>query len=285
MTARRLAEGELNNRIDTRIARHSRWDRLTYLEDCERWEFQRREAWKRLARQAAIDRSGVCTGSSADCPCPNCIEYRDFWKLRPGERIAKVHTAFGENRLFKWIWVRHGGGWQKMKLGNNGLFGPVIQHVNPDAICVTEHHIRTRTVGAISIQDETIICETNPNRADYGLDTPWADPPQKSDLVTPKAGTAFLHGDWSERKELTMLTALQIAILCHFNVHPGVPYPYTSPAGNVGEALTGLVAGEFLEWSLSERAHQLTARALTFLRAVEALPLPVRKPQPWVMPS
>jgi hypothetical protein len=36
--------------------------------------FARKEQWKRLARQAAVSRSGACDGG-ANCVCPNCAEY------------------------------------------------------------------------------------------------------------------------------------------------------------------------------------------------------------------
>lgn len=281
----------------------------------------RREQWKRRARQAAVDQAGVCIGGS-ECPCPNCHEYREFYRLRFGESLHRVFSGRDDwGQMVKWYWVRRPGGWRRKDLKTNRIFGPFVQHVEPSAVWpVTSHHIRTRTVGGASIRDEVIVHTTNPNSADNWVRSVFTDPPaymsldqateyyrnhyglKRSDpakmaatkanvppyhspLQTPEVRAAFMHGDWTEhKKEITMFNPLHIAILAHFNVNPGVPYPYTSPVGSVSQALEELITAEFLIRS-PDRAHQLTGRACTFLHAVEALPLPIRKPAPWVMPD
>lgn len=260
-------------------------------------EARRKEAWKRLARQHHIDQAGVCCAPHAFCNCPNCIETREFYAIRPGERIAKTRWApYNGTR---------GRGWRQQNIATHAFFGPTIIYAKPG---VLRHHIRTRTVGGASIRDENIIYTTNPNsannwaqqtftdpppymsarevlgyyRAHYGLDTPWSDPPRKTTFPEWKFD---VKSNPDEAKEQPVLTSLQLAIIAHYSAHPGVPYPYTCSTGSVSHALAGLVADEFLERTPDKSGWQLSGRSVVFLRAINTLPLPVRKPAPWTMPS
>src|SRR5258708_1012704 len=67
---------------------------------------ERREAWKRNAARAAIDQAGVCTGQLV-CFCPNCVEYRDYW------------------RASSWIWHAGPRGWRRMDKRTRRRFGPI----------------------------------------------------------------------------------------------------------------------------------------------------------------
>lgn len=289
-----------NRRVDARIVMRER-------------DQQRRDAWKRRARQHHIDQAGVCCAPQEFCTCPNCIETREFYTIRPGERIAKIRTWVDEDGFKRrWVWARyagkHGKGWRRKNIVTNEFFGSLVRYVEPSALA--SHYIRTRTVGSASIRDEVIVHETNPGgdswvkarfadagaymsreqatkfyhayRATYGLDTPWADPPRKSALQTPEVRAAFMSGDWTEHKKEHPLTHLQFTILFYYAAFPNSIWSRSAVCG-VHEAHLWLINNEFL--TESSAGYQITERAKVLLGAVQALPLPIRKPAPWTMPG
>lgn len=308
----------------------------------------RRDAWKRRARQHHIDQAGVCTGES-ECPCPNCREYREFYRLRLGESLHKIHIGHDDRgRVVKWVWVRRSDGWRRKDIHTRRIFGPSVQHVDPsdrsDPSALAAHYIRTSTVGSASIRDEVIVHETNPGggdswvkakfadagaymsreqatefyrnhyglpssfkrimtkpppyisldqatefyrqyRSTFGVDTPWADPPRKPDLLTPEDRASFLHGDWSDKKEHPVLTPLQFAILYYYAAFPDAVWSRSAPACGVHEAHLWLIDNELLEDSSTSTGYHITERAKVYMRAINLLPLPIRKPAPWTMPG
>jgi hypothetical protein len=271
----------------------------------QRFGQQRRDAWKRLARQHHVDQAGVCCAPEEFCTCPNCIETREFYTIRSGEWIEKIHTSVDTSDYKTgWVWARRGRGWRRKNIATKEFFGPLVRYVDPSALAA--HYIRTRTVGSASIRDEFIIREMNPGsdswvkarfadagaymsreqatelyRRYYGLDTPWADPQSKSDLLTPEVRASFLHGDWSDKKEHP-LTQLQFAVLFFYAAFPNSVWSRSGPACGVHEAHLWLINNEFLK--VSSVGYQVTERAKVLLDAAQALPLPIRKPAPWTMP-
>lgn len=283
---------------------------------------QRRDTWKRRACQHHIDQAGVCTGESG-CSCPNCREYREFYRLRPGESYHRVHTGHDDrSRMVKWIWVRRPGGWRRKDLKTNRIFGPFVRYVSKSALyaepcpqSASYTLARAHALGVCSIRDEVIIHTTNPNSADswvqaiftdppayvsrdqatefyraHGLDLPWADPPRKSDLFSPEVRAAFLHGDWTEKKEHPVpLMPLHHAILFHYSAFPTERFQLRHATdGSDGDACDAhlvLISADLLEHTTVIPGYRLTDRAKVLLNAISALPLPVRKPAPWTMPT
>lgn len=296
---------DLNHRIDQRIAMRER-DQL------------RRDAWKRRAAQHHIDRAGVCCAPYALCSCPNCVEFRT---CRPGEfyqpRAGRIFTNVVGGRKLKWTWARyagrHGKGWRRRNIDTGMFFGPLLLRQEGKV-----HHIRTRTVGGASIRDEVIIHETNPNSADNWVRAMFTDPPayvsrEQAErycnsriraaamagatvpemvfgepldiprLISPEVRAAFLSGDWSGKKE-HHVTPLQLAILAELQAHPS--HSYFLCGSEIDDAISGLLQSEMLaRRPQCPRRYELTDRAKVFFRAIHELPLPVRQPAPWTMPS
>lgn len=267
---------DLDHRIDERIA-----DQF------------RREEWKRRAARHHIDRAGVCCAPHAPCTCPNCIEVREFDTIRPGERI-------------NWIWVRLPHGWRRKEIATQRFFGETMVLRNYYPKRATGQAVRTRTVGAASPRYEVTIYETNPNSVNNWVRSIFTDPPAyvsreqatelyrrwqecywhdslRPALSTPEVRAAFVNGDWTEKKEHPVLTPIQLAILSYHAAFSGHRWPSSGPQGGVDLAYEQLFSLELLEFP--DAHYVVSERAKVLLGAINAVPLPIRKPAPWTMPS